>query len=202
MKKLLAVIPFLLAPILATLLTTSCEVDSASDVAPVPSSDGQAINVNGVYRNSDATQNNGVFIDPANSGARITQLNIRQNGNNLEGVANGNQVFRGTIGAISGSSASFNLSGSTSAGNSANISGTIEVQPGGKGVMRATWIEADRYCNLYGIADGPTINTNTPPLTNGTNGASFRIGLTPMEAEKLLAIFNGESDRPHFWTNI
>lgn len=151
--------------------TTSCEVESADEVAPVVSSDGEIINVAGVYRNSDTNRNNGAFVYPANSGQRVTQINLRQNGNNLEGVINGGRVLRGTIGAARGLSASFSLSGSTSAGNSVTVSGTIEIVDNQRGLMRATWIEPDRYCNVYGTADGPTAVEITPP--NNTNNPSI-----------------------------
>ena len=152
MKKLLALIPLLLAPILATLLTTSCEVDSASDVAPVPSSDGTSVNVSGVYRNEGSTP----IVSPTNSGKAVTQLDLRQNGSNLEAIDNNNKIFRGTIGSVTGGNrASFNMTGQTTAGRDVTISGSIVVA-GDTGKMSATWIEPDFYATISAEAIGPS----------------------------------------------
>jgi hypothetical protein len=150
------------AAVLGVLLSVSCSVDSADNVIR-----SVTANVAGVYRNSDANQNGGAFVSQQ-SGAPVTSLNLRQNGDQLEGVDNNNIVFRGTIGNVSGTSASFNLEGNTTAGNRALISGNIEIG-GGQGTMRATWVEDALFGTVYGVANGPTINTNTPNTNTNQN---------------------------------
>ncbi len=180
MKKILL---FLLPALATTMVMTACEVGSADDVAPVMSSGDRVINVSGVYRNSDANQNNGNLVDPDNG---VTYLNLRQNGDQLEAIDNGRVVYRGSIGSVSEGNASFNVEGITGAGRTL-ISGNISVS-GNQGVMRATLIEPNRTRNVYGIADGPTISTNTTTPTNANGSASISISLSPLEIRQILAV--------------
>jgi len=130
------------------LMLSACSVDSADSV--IRSVDG---NVNGVYRNDE-----GEFVS-RNSGAKVTQLDLRQDGDQLQAIDNNGIVFRGTIGNVVENIASFNLDGSTTAGNSVTISGNIEIG-GGEGIMRATWIESAFFSTVFGRAIGPSQNTN------------------------------------------
>lgn len=151
----------------AMLMLSACEVDSANATARSVGAD-----VSGVYRHDGSSENGGRFVS-ANSGAQVTSLDLRQAGDQLEAIDNNGIIFRGTIGTVVDSSASFNLEGSTTIGSGVIISGTIDIG-GGEGVMRATWIEDTLFATVYGVANGPTINTNTPAPTNGVTNAFFR----------------------------
>jgi hypothetical protein len=159
-------LPLLLLPALGlTLLaTTACEVDSANKAVRTVN-----VDVSGVYRATSNESNATAFLSFPNGGGEsgITSLNLRQNGDQLEGVNNKNQIFRGTLGSLSGNVASFNLSGAASGGKQVTISGNISVG-NGVGVMRATWIEPAAYGEIVGIASGPRIIENPAPVTNIT----------------------------------
>ncbi|HMO52450.1 MAG TPA: hypothetical protein PKE26_14630 [Kiritimatiellia bacterium] len=191
MKKLVLA-SALVAGLAAGLLLTACNVDSANSTARLVN-----INVSGVYRNSEADQNGGVFVS-RQSGTRTEFLNLRQTGDQLEGVDNNNIVFRGTIGNVIENNASFNLEGSTTAGNRVQISGRIEAASG-QGTMRATWIETGLFGNVYGVADGPTviITNRPPPQTNTNNNSSVSINVPQSEISALKALKNN-----HQWLTI
>jgi hypothetical protein len=174
MKKILCL---LLPPLATALLLTACEVGSADDVVR-----SVGINVAGVYRGAST---NSPLVS-RNSGTSVTQLDVRQNGDMLEAIDNNNRVYRGTLGAVSGNSASFNMTGATTAGKAVTISGNFRIITDG-GEIRGTWIEDDFSSTVYGVAAGPTINTNTPIQTNTNGSASISITLTPLEIRELLA---------------
>ncbi len=101
-------------------------------------------------------------------------LDLRQDGDLLEGIDNNDRVFKGTIGEVAGEStptsanASFTLSGQTTAGQEGTISGTLIRTGETTAEMRGTWIEASLFGTVYGVATVPfTPNpTNNPPITN------------------------------------
>ena len=165
MKTLRRSLPALLLGLAAGALIIGCTVDSANSTFRTVS-----VNVAGVYRyDGNNCANDGRFVT-ANSGRSVISLDVRQTGDSLEAIDNNGIVFRGTIGNVSDSTASYNLEGSTTAGNGVVISGSIEVG-GGQGVMRATWIEDTFFATLCGSANGPSATTNAPIVTNATNGS-------------------------------
>ncbi|HMP73762.1 MAG TPA: hypothetical protein PKE55_10920 [Kiritimatiellia bacterium] len=164
-------------------LPSACKLESANDV--IRQIDA---NVAGVYRNADSTQNDGKFVT-INSGREVTFLDLRQTGNQLEGIDNNAIIFRGTLGDPRENQVQFNVEGRTTAGNRALISGTISIGEG-QGTMRATWIEDNLVGLVYGVANGPTINTNQPPpQTNNipTNNTGTNININfPFGANRLM----------------
>lgn len=155
----------------SSLLLFSCNVDSVDNVTPIQSSDGNIINVTGVYRHKDDNPATPI-VNPLNSGNPVTQLDLRQNGNNLEAIDNNNKIFRGTIGSVSGgNTASFNMQGQTTAGRNVSISGNIKVS-GDEGEMNGTWIEPDYYATISASAIGPSTfsNVTTLSISPGSDG--------------------------------
>ena len=134
-----------------------CEVGSSDSAVR-----NMSVNFSGLYDAKDATT---PFVSPANSGAPVTSLNLRQNGDQLEAIDNNDIVFSGTLNDSSGDSGSatagFTLEGHTTAGNAVTVSGSLSGS-GSSAEMRATWIEPDRYCNVVGDATINTIQTNQP----------------------------------------
>lgn len=130
----------------ALLLTTiaGCEIGSPDEVVREV-----GINISGFYANS-----NGRLVSQ-NSGAPIVNMNLIQNGEQLQGIDNNGRVFRGRVVAASSSSASITLEGRTSTGVSGVIQATVDVS-GGLATMRGTWIEASLYGIVYGQATVPT----------------------------------------------
>ena len=89
------------------------------------------------------------------SGAPVRSLNLRQSGDQLEGVDNNNIFFKGTIGqVIDGNRASFNLEGRSTIGERATISGIIDLT-GNLATMRGTWIEPTLTSTVVGVAEVP-----------------------------------------------
>jgi len=170
LKKYVALAAGLSLGSLALLVYTGCSVDSANGVSRTVS-----INVGGIYRyNSSVCGNDGRFVT-ANSGKPVISFDLRQAGDTLEAIDNNGIIYRGTIGSVQDTSASFNLEGTTTAGNSALVSGNISVS-GNQGIMQATWIEDSFFATLCGSSTGQSVNTNTPPEdTNGLSNAFFRV---------------------------
>jgi hypothetical protein len=104
----------------------------------------------------------------SNSGAPISTLNLRQSGNQLEAIDNNGTVLRGTIGTVSGSTATLVLSGTTTAGSPGVLDATVSVA-GTRAVMRGTWAEGSLYGVVYGeaVVQGAA-PTPTPTPTNTT----------------------------------
>ncbi|MDD3603855.1 MAG: hypothetical protein PHD86_01530 [Kiritimatiellae bacterium] len=134
-----------------------CDIESAES-----SQNEVGINVEGFYANS------GGRLVQQNTGNPITSMNLRQNGDGLEGVDNNGNLFKGTIGqVIEGGTASFNLTGLTTAGNEGTISGNFTVS-GTSSTMSGTWIENAFYSTVYGTA-------TVPNNTNDTGGVTYRL---------------------------
>lgn len=159
-KKYAALAAGLSLGTLSLLIYTGCSVDSADSVIRSVS-----INVGGVYRyNESACGGNGRFVS-ANSGSPVISFDLRQAGDTLEAIDNNGSIYRGTIGNVQETVASFNLEGITTAGNRALVSGNITVN-GNQGLMQATWIEDSFFATLCGSSTGQSVTTNTPITTN------------------------------------
>ena len=143
------------------MVLVACDVESADTVIRTVN-----VNVSGVYRNTESNQNFGRFVSQ-NSGAEVKQLDLRQDGDQLEAIDNNNIVFKGEVSDAVENNASFYLEGKTTVGNAVLISGSIEIGSG-EGTMRGTWIEDAFFSTVYGTADGPTISSN-PVITTNTN---------------------------------
>jgi hypothetical protein len=151
-----------------------CETDSAETIIREV-----GLNVTGLYANrGSTTTTSGTEVTEGNlvadnSGNPITQLNLRQYGDQLEAVDNNGIIFKGTIGNVSDDTASITLEGQTTAGQPATISAIITVPVGSSdATMQGTWIEPSRYSTVYGKAtvpenaETPSNNTSNPPNTN------------------------------------
>ena len=144
----LAVVLGCALPLVSALVFLGCEVGSSDSVTRTVS-----VDFTGFY---DSTETNNDFVSPANSGSRVTSLNLRQSGDQLEAIDNNGIVFNGTLSDSTLSSgtatANFELDGRTTAGQSVTISGSLSGS-GTSGTMKGTWIEPDRYCYVVGDAD-------------------------------------------------
>jgi hypothetical protein len=148
-------------------LTAGCNSDSAERIYREV-----ALLVSGFYV---PVEGNGTIV-AGNTGAAVTSLNLRQAGDQLEGVDNNGVVFRGTIGRASEDAASFTLVGQTTAGEKVTISGNIQVPVGsGDATMRGTWIEPSVFGAVAARASVPVNNppssgSNTNQVGNPVNG--------------------------------
>ena len=169
LKLWLAEVVVLTFGIMACSWLSGCTVGSADSV--IPSSSG---NFSGNYVGAGS---NGVLVTQ-NTGNPVTSLMLTQYGNQLQAVDNNGILFHGTLGDVSGgsssssnttssstsTSASFMLQGSTTAGNSVVISGTLSAN-GTTATMRGVWAEPSLYGSIYGAA---TISPITPPTPGPT----------------------------------
>jgi len=170
MKRTLIAFYSLLA--VATLVLVGCELQSADSFTR-----NVGVDFTGFY---DSTATNVNFVEPANSGSRVTSFNLRQYGDILEAIDNNNYVFRGTLGQVSSDSgsatASFTLEGQTTAGQPVTISGNLSGQ-GNSATMTGTWIEPGFYAYVNGDA---TINT----ITTNTSGTQYTLTVSVNDALK------------------
>ena len=167
-----------------------CDISSGDDVVR---------NVGGTSISGLYTNGGGRLVSPTNSGNALTSLNVIQTGDRLEAVGNDGQIYRGTIGNIIDNLASFTLSGTTSAGIAATLSGTIRID-GTTGVMTGTWIEPGLFGTVSASAaiagqsgdgdngngngdlsiSGPTTlsvgNSGTYTATGGSGSINWSIG--------------------------
>jgi hypothetical protein len=160
MKKLsmMSGVAFVLALIAASLGMVGCEVDSSSDnfLRNV------SINFSGFYRN---TLTNDAPIVSRNTGSRIFTLDLRQTGDQLDAVDNNGLIWRGKIGEVFDTIASFTLEGTTTAGNRGTFTGSLTaegittgsnaVSANAKGTMTGTYAEPDLFSAFYAQATIP-----------------------------------------------
>ena len=102
-----------------------------------------------------------------NSGQAIVSLSITQSGDQIEGVDNNGQIFRGTIGSASDTAATITLNGRTTAGASGIIQATVNTS-GTTATMQGTWAEATLYGTVYGQATVPTNSSSGGETSTGT----------------------------------
>lgn len=157
-----------LAGAASLLVMTGCEVDSASGVERTV-----GVDFTGFYSNP-----NGGNVTSRNSGRGVSSLDLRQGGDRLEAVDNNGGIWKGSIGDFNGTTASFEMTGQTTAGKEGRFSGTLTVNGGStstngssgsaQGIMRGTYIESDFYATFY--AESQSIPGTTPSGGSGTNG--------------------------------
>lgn len=167
-KQILAILLIGVLFPLAGLLLSSCEIDSAESAYRQV-----AINVACLYQNGDSP------IVQNNTGDPISWLDLRQDGDKLEGYDNNARIFKGTIGQVTEAEAlaTFTLQGVTTAGNEGTISGTIEVS-GSTRTMRGSWMEATIFAPVYATCEGALEPTSTATITT-TPTATITTTATP-----------------------
>ncbi len=129
-------------------LTAGCEIGSPDDVVRQT-----GLNLAGVYRNPD-----GGAIVARNSGAAINQFDLRQRGDEITAIDNNGIPFKGQVVETSATSGSMELSGVTTSGVEARISGSVQIS-GTTATLQGTWIEPGFYSTVYAQA---TVPTNSP----------------------------------------
>jgi hypothetical protein len=123
------------------IFAAGCEIDSSETA-----SRNVGLDVTGYYSGTFSGR-----LVQQNTGASITGIDLRQNGDRLEGYDNNGIIFKGTIGSVTGQRASFTLEGRTTAGGSGVISGNINVS-GTSGTMSGTWFEEALSSRVAGTA--------------------------------------------------
>lgn len=163
MKRQYIAVAALCSLLISSLVFLGCEVGSSDSAVR-----NLDINVTGVYRNTDTNANNGKLVSN-NSGDPITQLDLRQTGDQLEANDNNGKSFSGTI----GDDGNFTMTGLTTAGQEGTMVGTIEASSG-MGTMRGTWAEPTMYGTIYGqatVASNSSGGGTTYSLSVSVNGS-------------------------------
>ena len=161
MKRALLLAAFLAVPILGLLLP-GCEVGSADSVVRE-----MGIDFSGFYVGAE-----GGALVSKNSGKAVEALNLRQNGDQLEAIDNNNSVYRGRLGNVVESTASFTMEGATTAGQPVTLSGTLQGE-GTSATLRGTWIEPDFYATISGVGTINPAPTNTNELAISPSSANL-----------------------------
>ena len=105
-----------------------------------------------------------------NSGLKIQTFDLRQFGDQLEAIDNNGFIWRGEIGRLVDTTASFELRGGTSDGQSARIVGFLQGS-GTSGAMTGDYIEDTLLATVYAEATIPD-STQTNQNNNGGNGGN------------------------------
>ncbi len=148
------------AAALALAVWTGCDVGSPDEVYRET-----GIIVSGYY----AGQADG-RLTTENSGAPVTSMDVLQDGDQLQGVDNNGNIFRGSISSASEATARFQMEGSTTAGAAVTIAGSFDVS-GTTSTMRGTWVEDALYGSVYATATVPTNAPNGGGLTINPSGS-------------------------------
>lgn len=171
--------------LVSAFMLLGCEVGSSDSVTRT-----MGVDFTGFY---DAKDGGGNFVEPANSGVRVTSLNLRQNGDQLQAIDSNGVVFDGTLNDVSSDSgnanAGFTLEGQTTAGKSVTISGSLSGS-GTTAEMRGTWIEPDMYAYVLGDA---TINAIPTGTTDTVSTPYFSPSETSFTSSVTVAILTDTS---------
>ena len=147
--------------VLAVSLLPGCEVGSPDTVEALANG-----NFSGRYANGSSP-----MVDN-NSGNAINTLAVNQSGNQLEAVDNNGILFKGTIGDILNSSATFTLNGATTAGQTVAVNGTLRAS-GTTATMTGIWAEPGVYSSIYGTATIAAITNSSPTAAVARVSASL-----------------------------
>ncbi len=173
------------------ILFQGCEVDSASDVQRTV-----GVDFTGFYTNP----NDGENITSLNSGTPISSLDLRQCGDRLEAIDNTGRIWTGSLGEFNGTSSSFELNGTTTAGTAGKFSGTLSTSGdlvtnaanGSVGTMSGTYIEDGFFATFLARATIPGASPDDPSPTNSTNTGTNFVFRARLDAQGLVVV-----ERPH-----
>ncbi len=180
-KPLFRALAAALALPLLALCLAACDVGSVDSTSAVVSdTKGNIYNYSGMYMSasntSGSTSGYAALVVPAGrqSGTILTWIRLLQYGSVLEAYDNANQTWYGNVSAQNGETASFTLSGKTTAGNSVEIVGTL-TYISQQSTMDAAWIEPSFSGNIFAQATVSPVVTNTPPakFTLSPSAANF-----------------------------
>jgi len=154
---------------LGALSFNGCDSGSSDTIRNV------SIDFSGFYDGADG----GYFVEPPNSGHRVTSMNLFQTGDQLEAIDNCGLIWRGTIGNINDDTkvATFEMEGQTTAGQPVTIAGTL-TGSGDTGEMRAQWIEPNVLAVVNGDAIINPVPTNTAITISPVSATIYTNGAT------------------------
>lgn len=158
----------------ASVFVAGCDTGSPNTVER-----NVAVDYTGIYTG----QNPDNMIASKNSGAPVTQMNLRQTGANLEAVDNNGALWKGKIGNSPDAenlTATFTLHGKTTANNEVTISGSIAKDSAGatEAQMSGTWIEPSFYAivSARGTVSATSTNSGGGNFTISPPSATVAVG--------------------------
>jgi hypothetical protein len=150
------------------LAIAGCDVDSVdSSTAVVSNESGAIYDFSGLYMHPNASTN---ALEPLvyplakQTGAPVTWIRLIQYGSKLEGFDNVGLAWEGTLTGIRGTTASFSLSGQTSAAQPVQIAGSL-IYESQRSTMDAAWLEPTFSGNVFARAVVAPATTNATPAT-------------------------------------
>ena len=149
----------------SAVLLAGCDVDSVDSTTSVPSDNsGTIYNFSGLYMNPQNSTNEAVLplVYPLEkqSGVALTWLRLLQYGSVLEAYDNAGMNWSGSITALQTGTATFGLTGKTTAGQAVQVTGTL-VYEDQKSTMDAAWIEPSFAGTIIARATVSPATTNT-----------------------------------------
>lgn len=158
---------FAAAALLAAALSLSgCEVDSSNTSREVSNNSGTVYDFSGLYKGvgtNDTVASYLVFPSEKQSGTLLIWMRIIQDGSSLQAYDNAGENWSGSISEIEDAVARFSLDGSTTAGASVTIAGTMTYDSG-ESTINASWLESGGFSGSFfavGTVSPPTTNTST-----------------------------------------
>ena len=153
----------------------ACDIGSTDSTSAIVSDNaGNIYDFSGLYMSvsNSADSSNGVnaLVYPLKrqSGKALTWLRLLQYGSVLEGYDNAGLSWEGKISSVTTEgTASFTLSGKTTAGAAVEIIGSLQNKNSTNATMDAAWLEPSFSGSIFAQAtvSPPTIPTSTPTPT-------------------------------------
>ncbi|MFH0909670.1 MAG: hypothetical protein V1929_13000 [bacterium] len=157
---------------LSLVIFAGCESDSSDS----ESSSGDIVQYDGVYSNS------GKPMAPQQSGAKVTSMDVFQDGDNLLATDNNGINFRGSIsGAAADGLSPFEIRGKTSDGTDVTIIGSFS-HDGTRAKMNGNWIEPTHQSTFLGYSGdvpAPASTAADAPAPAGSDAATPATAAAP-----------------------
>ena len=165
----------ILPALAAALCLAACEIDSSNTSSVVADSSGTIYDFSGLYTPTDGAESL-VFPAEKQSGEPLTWMRLTQDGSSLQAFDNAGLRWNGAIDSISGGTARFSLSGSTTAGASVTISGLMSYSDNSS-TISASWLErGGASANFFATATVASPATNTTEITVSPSSATIASG--------------------------
>lgn len=164
-----------LAVFAAALCFVACEIDSSNTSSVVADSSGTIYDFSGLYTPTDGAESL-VFPADKQSGEPLTWMRLTQDGSSLQAFDNAGLRWNGAIDTISGGTARFSLSGSTTAGATVTISGLMAYSDNSS-TISASWLEhGGASANFFATATVASPITNTTDIAVSPSSATISSG--------------------------
>lgn len=155
------------AALVVALALQGCNVDSSNTSREVSNNSGTTYDFSGMY--GPTGDGAAYLVHPVEkqSGTKLTWMRLVQNGASLQGYDNAGKNWSGSLSTVEDTIAHFSLEGSTTAGASVTIAGTM-TYASGQSTINASWLESGGFSGNF-FAVGAV----AAPSTNKTGGVTI-----------------------------